>query len=63
MVGAHVVQRDDPNALYRQVATAMESITRATSQNLAGAKQMEASARNLDELGQRLKHMVERYRV
>jgi methyl-accepting chemotaxis protein len=46
-----------------QVATAMQSITRATTQNFAGAKQMEAAARNLNDLGQRLKHLVERYQV
>jgi methyl-accepting chemotaxis protein len=46
-----------------QVAGAMESITQASNQNVASAKQMEASARNLNELGQRIKQMVGRYQV
>jgi len=46
-----------------QVAGAMESIRQASTQNVAGAKQLETAARNLNELGQRLKQMVERYRV
>jgi methyl-accepting chemotaxis protein len=46
-----------------QVASAMESIKQASAQNVAGAKQLETAARNLNELGQRLKQMVERYQV
>ncbi|UUZ74870.1 methyl-accepting chemotaxis protein [Polaromonas sp. P1(28)-13] len=46
-----------------QVAGAMESIKQASTQNVASAKQVEVAARNLDELGQRLKQMVERYKV
>lgn len=46
-----------------QVAGAMESIKQASAQNVAGAKQLETAARNLNELGQRLKHMTERYKV
>jgi len=46
-----------------QVAGAMESIKQASTQNVAGAKQLETAARNLGELGQRLKQMVERYQV
>ena len=46
-----------------QVAAAMESIKKASTQNVAGAKQLETAARNLSELGQRLKQMVERYKV
>lgn len=46
-----------------QVAGAMESIRQASAQNVAGAKQLETAARNLNELGQRLKQMVERYQV
>jgi methyl-accepting chemotaxis protein len=46
-----------------QVAGAMESIRQASAQNVAGAKQLETAARNLSELGQRLKQMVERYKV
>lgn len=46
-----------------QVAGAMESIKQASAQNVAGAKQLETAARNLNDLGQRLKQMVERYKV
>jgi len=46
-----------------QVALAMENIDRAGAQNAAGTKQAETAAQNLHELGQRLKQLVERYRV
>jgi len=46
-----------------QVAGAMESIKQASVQNVASAKQLEISARNLNELGQRLKQMTERYKM
>jgi methyl-accepting chemotaxis protein len=41
----------------------MESIKQASAQNVASAQQLENAARNLNELGQRLKQMVERYKV
>ncbi|MFZ4394566.1 MAG: methyl-accepting chemotaxis protein [Kiritimatiellia bacterium] len=46
-----------------QVASAMESIKQATAQNVAGAKQMETSARNLNDVGRKLKQLIERYKV
>ncbi len=46
-----------------QVATAMESIKQASTQNVASAKQLETAARNLSELGQRLKQIVAKYQV
>jgi methyl-accepting chemotaxis protein len=46
-----------------QVAAAMESIKQASTQNVASARQLEAAASNLKDLGQRLKQMVERYKV
>jgi methyl-accepting chemotaxis protein len=46
-----------------QVAAAMASIKQASTQNVAGAQQLETAARNINDLGQRLKQMVERYRV
>jgi methyl-accepting chemotaxis protein len=46
-----------------QVATAMESIKQASTQNVASAKQLETAARNLNDLGQRLKRTVERYKL
>ena len=46
-----------------QVAVAMENIKQASAQNVASAKQLETAARNLNELGPRLKQMVESYKV
>ncbi|MGA2642937.1 MAG: CHASE3 domain-containing protein [Spirochaetia bacterium] len=46
-----------------QVAQAMESIKVASAQNVAGAKQAEAAARQLHDLGERLKQLVARYRL
>lgn len=46
-----------------QVAAAMDSIKQASAQNVAGANQLETAARNVNDLGQRLKQMVERYKV
>ena len=42
-----------------QVASAMQNIKQATAQNLAGIKQTEGAARNLNELGQQLRSMIE----
>lgn len=46
-----------------QVAVAMESIKQASTENVAGAKQAESAAQNLHELGEKLKRLVERYKV
>lgn len=46
-----------------QVAGAMENIKQASTQNVASAKQLEVAARNLDDLGKRLKLLVESYSV
>jgi methyl-accepting chemotaxis protein len=46
-----------------QVAGAMENIKQASTQNVASAKQLETAARNLSDLGQRLKHLTESYTV
>jgi methyl-accepting chemotaxis protein len=46
-----------------QVATAMENVKRASTQNVASARQLETAAHNLNALGQRLKQIVERYKV
>jgi methyl-accepting chemotaxis protein len=46
-----------------QVAAAMESIKQASTQNVASAGQLASAARNLNDLGHRLKQMVERYKV
>jgi methyl-accepting chemotaxis protein len=46
-----------------QVAGAMENIKQASTQNVASAKQLETAARNLNDLGQRLKQLVESYTV
>jgi methyl-accepting chemotaxis protein len=46
-----------------QVAQAMDNIQQATSQNMAGTKQAETAAHNLSELGQKLKGIIEQFRV
>jgi methyl-accepting chemotaxis protein len=46
-----------------QVALAMENIRQGSTQNAAGTKQAETAAHNLHELGQKLKQVVEQYRV
>jgi len=46
-----------------QVAGAMESIRQASAQNVASATQLESTARDLEQLGHRLKLMVERYQL
>jgi len=46
-----------------QVALAMENIKQASADNAAGARQSEASAQNLNELGQKLRQMSERFTI
>lgn len=46
-----------------QIASAIANIRQATTQNMAGTKQLEASAQNLQGLGERLKVLVARQRV
>jgi len=46
-----------------QVALAMENINQASTQNVAGTKQAETAAHNLNELGQKLKGIVEQYKL
>jgi len=46
-----------------QVALAIENIKQASLQNAASSRQSETAAHNLNELGQKLKHLVEQYRV
>jgi methyl-accepting chemotaxis protein len=46
-----------------QVAMAMENIKQASAQNVAGTKQAEIAAHSLHELGQKLKQLVEQYKM
>jgi len=46
-----------------QVVAAMESIKQASAQNVTSTKQVESAAHDLQELGQRLKHLVEQYKL
>jgi methyl-accepting chemotaxis protein len=46
-----------------QVAGAMENIKQASMQNVASAKQLEAAARSINDLGQRMKQLVESYTI
>jgi methyl-accepting chemotaxis protein len=46
-----------------QIAIAIQSINQASGQNVEGSRQIEAAARNLYELNQKLQQLVSRYRV
>ena len=46
-----------------QVAVAMENIKQAAQQNVSGTKQAEQAAHALNELGQKLKELVGKYKV
>lgn len=46
-----------------QVAMAMENIKQASAQNVAGTKQAEIAAHSLHDLGQKLKLLVEQYKM
>jgi len=46
-----------------QVALAMENIKQASLQNVAGTRQAETAAHGLHELGQKLKHLAEQFKV
>lgn len=46
-----------------QVASAMESIKQASTQNVDSAKQLESAARDLKQLGEKLRLQIERYKV
>ncbi|MBI2413781.1 MAG: methyl-accepting chemotaxis protein [Deltaproteobacteria bacterium] len=46
-----------------QVALAMNNIKQATTQNATSTKQVELTVRNLQEVGQRLKTLLEHYRI
>lgn len=46
-----------------QVAVAMDNILQASKQNATGTQQADAGARNLADLGQKLKSVVQRFRI
>jgi methyl-accepting chemotaxis protein len=46
-----------------QIGTAMENINQAGAETAASMRQAEVSAQNLHELGQKLKRLVEQYKV
>ena len=46
-----------------QLAQAMENIKTATNQNATAARQTEASTKDLQQLGQKLRHLAEQYKV
>lgn len=46
-----------------QVVVSMEDVKHASAQNADGAKQLEASARNLKDLGERLRGLVQHYKL
>jgi len=46
-----------------QVASAMESIKQASTQNVKATKEVESASHSLNELGQRLKELIDQYRI
>ena len=46
-----------------QVALAMQNINQASTQNVASTRQAETAAQNLQGLGQKLKALLEQYRM
>jgi methyl-accepting chemotaxis protein len=46
-----------------QVALAMENIKEASTLSVTGTQQAEQSAQNLHELGQKLKRLVEQFKL
>ena len=46
-----------------QILMAMENIKQASTQNVTGTRQTEGAAQNLNELGQKLKGLVEQYKI
>jgi methyl-accepting chemotaxis protein len=46
-----------------QVAIAMQSVKHATAQNVDGARELEAAARRLSDLGERLTRLVDQFKV
>ncbi len=46
-----------------QMVTAMESIKQASNQNVTATKQVESASHDLSDLGQKLKELVEQYKV
>lgn len=46
-----------------QAALAMENIKQASAQNLTSAKQLEAEAQNLKEMGLKLKELISHYKI
>jgi methyl-accepting chemotaxis protein len=46
-----------------QVVSAMESIKQASAQNVTATRQVETAAHDLQELGQKLKNLIEQYRL
>jgi len=45
-----------------QVASAMQSINKASLEGVESTRQLESAARNLNDLGQKLQRLVERFR-
>ena len=46
-----------------QVAASMDGVKQASLQNADGARQLEAAARNLKDLGERLQRLIQQYRL
>ena len=54
---------DQQEAGMEQIAGALEGIRQATTENVAGTRQLEGAARAIADMGQRLRVAVEKQRV
>ena len=57
------ISSQEQNVGMNQIAEAMESIRQASTQNVDSSNQLEISAQNLQELGNTLKQLVDKYTV
>ena len=55
--------RKSKYSLYDMNVASMEGVKQASLQNADGAQQLEAAARNLKELGDRLQRLIQQYRL
>ncbi|MGA8830803.1 MAG: methyl-accepting chemotaxis protein [Desulfomonilaceae bacterium] len=58
-----VASSEQQSVGVEQVSSAMDSIDQAMRLNVEGTRQLETAARNLEQLGQRLKDFVNRFKV
>ena len=62
-VDAETLQDWQQLAGMDQIASAIESINATSTQTAMGMKQLQKSAQDLNELGQKMKQLVEQYQL